>query len=92
MPKTVTRKPTEWPVTGVQLRACPRCDEGAIETNLEGDKTCLTCGFVRYFQKPKVEVVDPLRPEGREAAPSLHNRAAHKNKGKPGRPKKGTDI
>ncbi len=88
--KTETRKPTEWPVTGVQLRACPRCEEGAVETNLEGDKTCLTCGYVRYFKK-EIEEEPPEIPE-REAAPSLHNRAEHKNKGQPGRPKKETDL
>ena len=69
---------TEWPVPGVLLKSCPRCDEGAIETDQNGDISCLTCGYVKYFQSdyPAPDPTDDTARARRE------QRKTHKNKGK----------
>ncbi len=68
---------TEWPVPGVRLKSCPRC-EGATETDQNGDTSCLHCGWVKYYQPD--EAPDPSDDTARL---SRRARKTHKNRGKP---------
>ncbi len=68
---------TEWPVPGVRLQSCPRCIIGATETDQNGDITCLSCGWVKYYQSD--EIPDPSDDTARASG---IERKPHKNKGK----------
>lgn len=38
---------------------CPRCKEGRLIRDLDGDACCVTCGHVEYRQIPVIEA--PVR-------------------------------